>query len=59
MDQNIKDTNMSITSALSQKTTIDPNSQPDSNNQNIKENELEEIKENSNSKISDNENNKL
>ena len=58
LDQNLKDTDISITSGLHQKITIDHNSQPDSNNENIKENDLEEIKENSNSKISDNDNNK-
>ena len=45
-------------SGLSQKISIDNNSQPDSNNENFNESDLEEIKENSNNKISDNDNNK-
>ena len=58
LDKNLKDTDISMTSGLHQKISTDHNSKPDSNNENINENDLEEIKENSNSKISENDNNK-
>ena len=58
VEKKLKDTDISMTTGLSQKISIDHNSQLDSNNENINGNDLEEIKENSNSKISHNDNNK-
>ena len=58
LDKNLIDTDISMTSGLHQKISTDLNLKPDSNNENINGNDLEEVKENSNSKISDNDNNK-
>ena len=58
LDKNLKDTDISMNLWFTPKITTDHNSKPDSNNESINGNDLEEIKENSNSKIAENDNNK-
>ena len=51
LDKNLKDIDISTTPGLHQKISTDHNSKPETNNENINGNDLEEIKENSNIKL--------